>query len=102
MKTDSDDRLNSLFAAARGARPDTSAIEGHFETRLLARIRERREQGQAWFYWVLRLAPAFTVIAIVLGISNFAMNGTRYPDVFTAIAGDQAEYQMVSYLEDEP
>ncbi len=98
MKDDAEKRLDSLFAAARSVRPDTSAAEEFFETRLAARIREKRESGKAWFSWVWRLAPAFAVVVLVLGIFTVLMDESQSPDIFSAIANDHAEYQVANYL----
>ncbi len=64
----SDDELDALFARARGARPDTAAAEYGFETRLMARLRERRPAGSMPILGALswRLMPAFAVIVLVL------------------------------------
>ena len=48
METESEKRLNQLFAASRAERTETSALEEHFETRLMARIKERRSAQQPW------------------------------------------------------
>ncbi len=101
MKDDAEKRLDSLFAAARSVRPDTSAAEEFFETRLAARIRERRESGKMWFSWVWRMAPAFVAVVMVLGVFSVFMDENQSPDVFSAIANDHAEYQVANYLNGE-
>lgn len=98
MKDKSEKRLDGLFSAARSVRPDTSAAEEFFETRLMARIREKREQGRSWFAWVWRLAPAFVAVALVLGVFTIFMDENQSPDIFSAIANDHAEYQVANYL----
>lgn len=98
MKDDAESRLDSLFAAARSARPDTSAAEEFFETRLMARIREERDRGKQWFTWALRLAPVFTVVVVALGVFSMYMDENGSMDVFSAIANDQSETQIISYL----
>jgi hypothetical protein len=101
MKDDAERRLDSLFAAARSVRPDTSAAEEFFETRLMARIREKRERGQPWFSWTWRLAPVFMVVVVALGVFSLYMEENRSMDVFSAIANEQAEYQITNYLDGE-
>lgn len=62
-----DARLDALFAKARAHRPDTSAAEFAFETRLMARLRERREAAPAWekiFSW--RLLPFIAAAVVVM------------------------------------
>ncbi len=98
MKDDMENRLDNLFSAARSVRPDTSAAEEFFETRLMARIREKRTQGQSLFSWALRMVPAFVVVVVALGVFNVYMSGNGSPDIFSAIANDHAEYQVASYL----
>ncbi len=98
MKDDAEKRLDSLFAAARSVRPDTAAAEEFFETRLMARIREKRERAQSWFSWVWRLAPAFVVVVLVLGVFSMMMDESQSPDIFASIANDHAEYQVANYL----
>lgn len=98
MKDDTESRLDSLFSAARSARPDTSAAEEFFETRLMARIRERKAQSQSLFSWALRLSPAFLVVVIALGVANMYMGGNGSQDIFSALTSDHTEYQVVSYL----
>jgi len=99
MKDYKERRLDSLFAVARSVRPDTSATEEFFETRLMARIREKRERGQPWFSLAWRLAPAFIAVVMVLGVFSIFMDESQSLDIFSAIANDDdAEYQVVNYL----
>jgi peptidoglycan/LPS O-acetylase OafA/YrhL len=79
-------------------RPDTSAAEEFFETRLMARIREKRERGRQWFSRAWRLAPAFMVVVAVLGVFSLFMDESQTLDIFSAIANDHAEYQVANYL----
>jgi len=64
------DPLDALFAAARAQRPDTSRAEYGFETRLMARLRERRQPDTVSLWSVVswRLAPFFAVCVIALAI----------------------------------
>jgi hypothetical protein len=64
----SGDELDALFARARAARPDTAAAEYGFETRLMARLRERKRAGSMPMLGALswRLLPVFGVIVLVL------------------------------------
>jgi hypothetical protein len=65
-----DTELDALFARARAQRPDTSAAEYAFETRLLARLREQRrpEPESIWASVSWRLAPVFAALVIGLGV----------------------------------
>jgi hypothetical protein len=65
-----DAELDALFARARAQRPDTSAAEYAFETRLLARLREERrpEPESVWAYASWRLAPIFAALVVGLAV----------------------------------
>ncbi len=101
MKDDAEKRFNILFATARSVRPDTSTAEEFFETRLMVRIRETRERLRPWFFWVWRLTPAFMAVVLVLGVFCLFIDESQSPDIFSAIASDHAEYQLVNYLGEE-
>ena len=96
MKDESDKRLDELFAAARAQKPDTSRLEFGFETRLMARIREERNQPAPWYALAWRLSPIFAGIVVALGIWTYY--SPHDPELQTAAnaAGDEA--QMVEYL----
>jgi hypothetical protein len=63
-----DPKLDALFAQARTHRPDTSAAAFAFETRLLARLREREETGSIWAMVSWRLIPFFATCIVALTI----------------------------------
>jgi hypothetical protein len=63
---DQDGRLDALFALARARRPDTSAAEFAFETRLLARLRARQETSSIWALVSWRLVPFFAACVVAL------------------------------------
>lgn len=65
---DQDGRLDALFALARARRPDTSAAEFAFETRLLARLRARPETSSVWAMVSWRLVPFFAVCVVGLAL----------------------------------
>jgi len=67
---DLDAQLDALFAQARANRPDTSAAEFAFETRLLARLRARQETGSIWAMTSWRLIPFFAACAVALTLWN--------------------------------
>ena len=68
MSDNGDERLDRLFAAARNARVDTSALEEHFETRLMARLRERRREGIPWYALMWRMVPVFAVLVVLIAV----------------------------------
>lgn len=63
---DQDCQLDALFALARARRPDTSAAEFAFETRLLARLRAQEETHSVWAMVSWRLIPFFAVCVVAL------------------------------------
>lgn len=101
MSDNTDERLERLFAAARSARPDTSGLEEHFETRLMARIRERRAEPVPWYGLAWRMMPAFAVILAVIAVCTVSFNPARLQDPFAAITSGQEEQLAKSYLTGE-
>jgi hypothetical protein len=69
------DPLDALFAAARQCRPDTSRAEFGFETRLMARLRERRQPDSLslWSVVTWRMVPFFGACAVALALWNSAL-----------------------------
>ncbi len=63
-----DDRLDALFAQARAQRPDTSAIEYAFETRLMARLRHARPTDSVWAMVSWRMIPFFAAAVVALAV----------------------------------
>lgn len=63
-----DAQLDALFAQARMRRPDTSAAEFAFETRLLARLLAAEEPGSIWAMVSWRLVPFFAVCIVGLAL----------------------------------
>jgi hypothetical protein len=101
MKNEKDERLERIFARAREAAPDISAVERGFETRVMARIRERREAPERWIAWAWRLAPVFLALTIVLGTWSLVLDPVRPTDPGTAIASSAEEVAMVDFLTGE-
>jgi len=58
--------LEALFALARENRPDTSAAEFAFETRLMARLRTRPETSSIWATVSWRMIPFFAACVVAL------------------------------------
>ena len=91
-----DERLDKLFATARGAKPDTSRAEYGFETRLMARMRAQREQSMPWYAFAWKLVPAFAAIVVALGVWTYT--GPNITDLQSAIAGDHEENALATYV----
>ena len=91
-----DKRLDKLFAAARGNKPDTSRAEYGFETRLAARLRAEREQSMPWYAFAWKLVPAFAAIVVALGIWTYTDSSAT--DLQSAIPGDRDENTLVNFF----
>ena len=67
---DPEARLDRLFARLREQRPDTAAAEYAFETRLMARLREKRRADplSVWASVAWRLCPIFGACVVGLVI----------------------------------
>jgi len=92
MSDNGDERLDRLFAAARNVRVDTSALEGHFETRLMARLRERRREGIPWYALMWRMVPVFAVLVVLIAAYSASYRPPSSGDLFAAISSGQEDY----------
>ncbi len=100
MKDEREELVDRLFRAGRGKRVGFSAVEEHFETRLMARIAERRERRALWSAWAWRLVPWFAMIAIIIGVSGLIFDPDRSSDLFALFTGDD-EYQVATLFTGE-
>lgn len=91
MRDNYDEKLETLFAATRSEQVDTSALEAHFETRLMARITERKVQSVPWHLMVWRLIPGFAAIAVISIACSISFNPVRSSDIFAPITVGQEE-----------
>lgn len=100
MNHNADERLDRLFAAARTVPVDTSALEEHFETRLMARLGERRREAIPWYAVMWRMVPLFAVLVAVIAVyGNFGPSPSG--DLFAAISSSQEEYLAQNILTGE-
>ena len=88
-----DPALDRLFALARARRPDTSAAEFAFETRVMARLRSRRDSHSIWAVVSWRLIPFFAacVVALTLwqaDISSDANDAAAVDGLTNPVAAD--------------
>lgn len=93
-----DVELNRLFALARQASPDISGVERNFETRVMARIRERREP---WYALAWRLAPVFLALTLLLAGWSLFYSPVHPADPVTTLASGTQEIALVDYLTGE-
>ncbi len=98
MKDERDEPLDKLFQAVRTMKPDTIAAEEYFETRLLARIEEKRSRQAAWSIWCWRLVPIFALIVIVVGLGGVIFDPARSNDLFAGFTNGYEEYQATTLL----
>lgn len=91
-----DERLDKLFAAARGVKPETSRAEYGFETRLTARLRAEREQAAPWYAFAWKLVPTFAAVVVALGVWTFLDSNSG--DLQSAIAGDHDDSALATFF----
>lgn len=96
-----DERLARLFEAARAEEIDTSAEEEHFETRLLARIREMRGAPPPWYALAWRMVPAFAMVAMLITIGAYLYAPPAQNDLFASITDEQEDSAESSFLTGE-
>ncbi len=102
MKNDpNDDKLDGLFAAARGARFYEPRTEYGFETRVMAKIRATREGQRSYFVWTWRLIPVFVSIIILLGIWISASERRPATDPSVLMGMGNEEATLTAFLAGE-
>jgi len=82
------DPLDALFALARERRPDTSAAEYAFETRLMARLRAPGKIESLWAKISWRMIPFFAACVLILAVWH------------AEVASDTHEAMQLAYAED--
>ena len=100
MAENGDRRLDRLFAAARGAPPDTTGVEEGFERRVAARIRGRRPDSREWLLgaWAWRLSPLFGAVVIAIGVWTVATIPEPVTGAGTEIAAAWEAADMADFL----
>jgi hypothetical protein len=101
MKNKREEHLDLLFAAVRSNRPDTTRGEEHFETRLMARIRERRAERSPWYLMAWRCVPAFALLAAIVTVIGLSAVPSGSSDLFAAISSGQDEVLARSFISGE-
>jgi hypothetical protein len=91
-----DEQLNQLFHATRRSRPNTSRAEYGFETRLLAALREDREQPTPWSVLVWRLMPVFAAIVVVTGVWSYSVQSETGTEAALGTGGETALAGLVA------
>jgi hypothetical protein len=98
MGDNTDKNLDSLFAAARADKMDTTALEEHFETRVMARIAEQKASSAPWYMFAWRMIPVCSGIALICAVCWVTFNPMRSNDLFAAITAGQEDHITTSYL----
>jgi len=98
MKDERDEILDQLFSTVRTIRLDTDAVGEHFETRLMARLQERRESWALWSAWAWRLVPWFSIFVIIVAASSVLIDPARSSDLFAEFTNGFDEYQVTSLI----
>ena len=94
-----DAKLDTLFAAARSRRINTSSIEYGFETRLMARLRSEQQSSSVWAMVSWRMMPFFA--ACVLGLALWQAELVTEADdaAQTAAVGNPSSLESLGNLE---
>lgn len=87
-----DDKLERLFAAARKAELYDLKKEDGFESRVMAKVRSKKETGMPFVVWTWRLIPVFVSLVVLLGIWISATDpkGTTDLSAVTGIGSEEA------------
>lgn len=101
MENESDKLLDRLFSAVRADKSEACPQEEHFETRLMARIRERRAAHQPWYLLAWRMLPAYAGLVAVIAVCSVTFDPDGSADLFTALTGGQDDVVSISYLAGE-
>jgi len=98
MRDERDELLDSIFSKARMLKPDTSQVEDHFETRLMAVLAEKKSEREVWTAWTWRLVPWLAVIVLVVGIGNYTINPVGSGDPFATFTNGDDDSQVISMI----
>jgi hypothetical protein len=98
MRDERDELLDNLFSKARMLKPDTSRVEEHFETRLMAVLGEKKRERDIWTSWTWRLVPWLAVIVLVVGIGNYTINPAGSGDPFATFSSGDDDIQINSMI----
>jgi len=96
-----DNKIDRLFAAARKAELYEADREYGFETRVMAKIRAKREGRMPVFLWAWRLIPGFVSIVIFLGIWILASESSHVIDLSAVTGIGNEEAMLAAFLTGE-
>ncbi len=90
-----DNRLDRLFASARGVELYDPHREYGFERRVMAKIHAKREGQMHFLVWAWRLIPVFISMVILLGIWTYTSE-SRYTTDLSAVTRIGNEEAMLT------
>lgn len=96
-----DTRLDALFAAARKADLYNADKEYGFETRVIARIRTRREVRKSFPLWAWRLIPVLVSLVVLLVIWSYATESLSPVDLSSITRIGNEEVILTAFLTGE-
>ena len=96
-----DDNLDDLFAAARKAELYKEKREYGFETRVIARILEKRRENSLFLLWAWRLMPFFASIVICLALWISSFEPPHAADLISGAGIGNDDAVIVTYLAGE-
>jgi len=95
----SDPKLDSLFAAARSRRLNTSAMEYGFETRLMVRLRAEKQPGSIWAMVSWRMMPFFAMCVLGLAFWHAELTTEIDDAAQTAAVSNPSSLESLGNLE---
>jgi hypothetical protein len=99
MRNPYDKKLEALFEAARRGQPDTTVLEAHFETRLMAKLAGKRNaRPEPWHRMIWRMLPAFATIPAIVLAFNIVFSASGADDPFAGIANGHEEQLASVYF----
>lgn len=102
MSDNSDRQLDDLFRASRTMPPDTARAEFGFETRLMARILEEREQSGWLAAWAWKLCPVFACVVVALTVWVLGTTADTVSDLRDAVVGASTDEVALAQYFNEP
>jgi hypothetical protein len=102
MSDNEDSQLDDLFRASRTTPPDTSHAEFGFETRLMARIREEREQSGWLAAWAWKLCPVFACVVVALTVWVLGTTADTASDLRDAAVGASSDEVALAEYFNQP
>jgi hypothetical protein len=94
-------KFDRLFAAARKAQFYSSESEYGFESRVMERIREKREGQRCFLLWAWRLIPVFVSLVVFMGLWVYASESRSTIDLSAITKIGSEEATLTAFLTGE-